>query len=156
MEENAIGGRVVLGTMRFAKAHLTLHAARRLAIHCAVVLGLGCLALPNCAQAADDPWWGKDKQKHLMLSSGLAVGTYAWLGHAGLEPASRMGLTTLVVLSLGALKEARDALGYGHPSWKDMTWNVIGNAVGLVVAWVVEAWLWPGTPRPSQGVGWVW
>jgi putative lipoprotein len=104
------------------------------------------VALPGRAQAADDAWWGKDKQKHLLLSSGAAFVTYVWLGHSGMEPSLRMGATALVVLGVGALKEARDALGYGHASWKDMTWNVIGTAVGLIVAWVVERCLWPKSP----------
>jgi len=98
----------------------------------------------------DDPWWGKDKQKHLLLSSGAALATYMWLGCFGLESSLRMGATSLVVLGAGALKEARDAMGYGHASWKDMTWNVIGLAVGLAVAWVVERWLWPANPWAPQ------
>ncbi|MCL2625463.1 MAG: hypothetical protein FWD46_01420 [Cystobacterineae bacterium] len=110
-----------------------------------------CLGLPSQAQAADDGWWAKDKRKHLIVSSSLAGVTYLWLGQTRLEPAFRMGASALVVLGLGALKEAWDALGYGQPSWKDMTWNVIGSAVGLVVAWFIEHWLWPAAPRGIPG-----
>jgi putative lipoprotein len=118
------------------------------------MLGLLCVCFHSSrVQAADDLWWAKDKQKHLLVSSGAAFATYIWLGHSGLESTSRAGVAALVVLGVGALKEARDALGYGHASWKDMTWNVIGTAVGLVVAWAVERWLWPRSVSPPRG-GW--
>ncbi|MCL2013126.1 MAG: hypothetical protein FWG75_10120 [Cystobacterineae bacterium] len=110
---------------------------------CMAAVGLLYVGFPNQARAAEDAWWGKDKQKHLVLSASAAAATYLWLGHTRVEPALRVGATTLVVLGIGALKEARDALGYGHPSWKDMSWNIIGNAVGLLVAWAIEHWLWP-------------
>jgi uncharacterized protein YfiM (DUF2279 family) len=114
------------------------------------MLGVGLLWLaffPRQAQAADDAWWGKDKRKHLLLSSGAAFAGYLWLGSMELEPAFRIGLTTLTVLGAGALKEAWDTGGRGQASWKDMAWNVVGNAVGLLLAWVVERWLWPGRQK---------
>jgi len=117
-----------------------------LALYCAAVAGFLCLALPGRAQAADDAWWAKDKQKHFLVSSTAAFAAYAWLGHFDVEPSLRMGTTALLVLGAGALKEARDAMGYGHASWKDMTWNVIGLTVGLAVAWLTERWLWPNNP----------
>ena len=117
--------------------------AKALRFHWAAVAAFLCVALPSQAQAAGDAWWGKDKQKHLLLSSGAALATYAWLGFFDVEPSVRTGATALVVLGAGALKEAWDLLGYGHPSWKDMTWNLIGLAVGLSVGWAVERWLWP-------------
>jgi len=128
------------------------HGALCAVLRCALVMGLLCCALgPMKAQAQSDAWWGKDKQKHLLVSLSVSAATYVWLGHSGVESSLRMGVTTLLVLSAGALKEARDAMGYGHPSWKDMTWNVIGTAVGLVVAYVVERWLWPQRPWVPRG-----
>jgi len=112
-----------------------------------VMASLLSLGLAQQAQAADDAWWGKDKQAHFFVSSGIAAATYLWLGQSQMEPFLRMGVSTGVVLGLGAIKEVWDVLGHGHPSWKDMTWNVIGSVVGLVVAWVVEYWLWPKAPR---------
>ncbi len=35
-------------------------------------------------------------------------------------------------------KEALDAAGYGQPSWRDLTWDVAGTAVGLGLALVVH------------------
>ena len=131
--------------MRLSPTH-GFHAAPRVALGCVVAVGFLCLALPGRAQAQGDAWWGKDKQKHFLVSSSAAFATYVWLGHSGLESPIRMGAAAMLVLSAGALKEARDAMGYGHASWKDMTWNVIGSVVGLVVGWVVERWLLPQTP----------
>jgi hypothetical protein len=47
-----------------------------------------------------------------------------------------------------ALKEGIDATGSGDPSWKDFTWDVIGAAVGLAVAWGVDAVVHGGKMPP--------
>ncbi len=42
-------------------------------------------------------------------------------------------------LVIGALKEGYDATGHGDPSWKDFAWDAMGAAVGLAIAWGIDA-----------------
>ncbi|MGZ3478566.1 MAG: hypothetical protein ACXVCJ_28960, partial [Polyangiales bacterium] len=46
-------------------------------------------------------------------------------------------------IALGAGKEIYDATGHGDPSWKDFTWDVIGTAVGLGLAWGIHSLAFP-------------
>ena len=41
-------------------------------------------------------------------------------------------------LSLGIGKEAYDAAGGGDPSFRDFTWDVIGTAVGVGIALLID------------------
>ena len=43
-----------------------------------------------------------------------------------------------VTLPMGAIKEGIEATGRGTPSRKDFTWDAIGAATGLLVAWLVD------------------
>lgn len=115
------------------------------------------LSLAGSAAAEEtDPWCGPDKAKHfgaslVLAAGGYAVGTAFFDGHAA--PAA---LGAGVALGAGLGKEALDAAGYGQPSWKDLTWDVAGTAVGLGLALVVHLALEPDPPpgeRPAESVG---
>jgi putative lipoprotein len=104
-----------------------------------VLLGLTLLATPSFARADDpDPWLGRDKAAHFAVSTGLAAAGYGVStaifearGHALL-------LGGAVSLAIGAGKELLDLAGYGDPSWKDFTWDVIGTVCGLALAWSLD------------------
>jgi putative lipoprotein len=91
------------------------------------------------ARAADpDPWFGKDKALHFAASGTIAVGGYTLgafvfdaRGHALILGAS-------LALTAGIAKEALDLTGFGDPSWRDLTWDVIGTVSGVAFAWAVD------------------
>ena len=135
--------------------------ARVLAI-AAVGLGLGAGARP--ARASDqDPWFGPDKKLHFEVSAGLAVGGYATgalLAQLSAHPERagdrrvRFALGAAVALGAGVGKELWDLSGHGDASFRDLTWDVIGTASGLVIAgaldWTLTALTRPTRPASSE------
>lgn len=108
--------------------------ARRLVM---VVLLLGLLA--RDARAADpDPWLGADKFKHAGLSAAIAAGGYTVGAFVFDARGHALILGGGIALAAGIGKETLDLAGYGDPSWKDLTWDVIGTVLGLAVAWGVD------------------
>lgn len=93
---------------------------------------------PSSTGAAADPWWGPDKALHLGVSGGLAATGYGvssiWLGRPWQRAAAGAGFA----LTLGAGKELADWAGYGHPSYKDMLYNLAGTALGVTLAYLVD------------------
>ncbi|MHB8873048.1 MAG: hypothetical protein ACYC8T_05120, partial [Myxococcaceae bacterium] len=106
---------------------------------------------PARAQAAgQDPWFGPDKALHFGACFGLSVTGYA----AGAilspdEPALRLGLGAGLALGAGIGKELFDLAAGGSPSWRDLTWDAIGTATGLLIAWTVD-WLFFEQDRPPR------
>ena len=104
------------------------------AVAFALVLGL---ATP--ARAADpDPWFGADKGLHFAATSGLAIGGYDGASLFTTDRRVRLAVGAGFSLTAGVAKELWDLAGHGTPSWKDLTWDAIGCAVGLAVAWLVD------------------
>jgi putative lipoprotein len=132
-------------------------AARRLAS--ASVAGLVALLIASSqpavalAQSGDD-WLGRDKALHFSFSAAIAAGGYG--GAALVTPDRRWRLVTGggLAIAAGAGKEIADAYGFGDPSWKDFTWDLIGTATGLGVAWLCDRFIWPHFgARPVPAVG---
>jgi putative lipoprotein len=102
-------------------------------------MAIGFTLVPRRAWAQDpDPWWGRDKALHFgagatIAATGYGVGTAIWP-----ERWKAMALGGGSAIAIGALKEGLDATGFGDPSWKDFTWDVIGAVVGLGVAYAVD------------------
>jgi len=124
---------------------------RRLPLFLPSIALAACLvAAPSPARADDaDPWFGKDKALHLggtALLSGIGYGL-------GLGGTDHRGYSFLIGASVGigagAIKELADFGGLGTPSWKDFTWDVIGTAVGLTVAFLIDLAVrgWDPSPR---------
>jgi putative lipoprotein len=91
------------------------------------------------ARGADpDPWFGTDKALHLGVSAGLAGGGYGMASVVYEERLPRFLWGGGVALAAGVGKECADSLGAGQASWKDLTWDAIGVAVGLGVAWLLD------------------
>ena len=109
----------------------------------AVLLCLAALA-PSSARGAvtelpsNDAWFARDKALHFSVSAGLAGAGY--LGGALLfEPPEARWLTgARVALGAGVAKELYDAGRGSFFSWKDLTWDVLGTATGLTLAWAVD------------------
>ena len=104
----------------------------------AVLLSTVVSTASNAEAQTDDPWLGPDKAMHFGVSAGLAAGGYA-LGAVFWEDyAPRLLLGAGIALTLGIAKELADLAGLGNASWKDMAWNVIGIATGLLLAVLVD------------------
>jgi putative lipoprotein len=100
---------------------------------------LGALLGAGTAHAADpDPWLGPDKALHFTISAATAATGYGTA--AILTPDKRYRFLTGASLALaaGVGKEVLDFYGPGDASWKDLTWDVVGTATGLAVAWAIN------------------
>ncbi len=105
-----------------------------------LVVGL-CLTSP----ARADDGWGRDKSLHFGISIALGAGGY---GGASLLVKPRWARALLgggLAIGVGGAKELWD-IRHGDPSWKDFTWDVIGSAAGVTVAYLLDLTL--STPRP--------
>ena len=109
--------------------------ARNVALVIVLVLAAASTARPA---RADDDWLGRDKALHFAVAMGLASGAYG-VSAIKLEPMwQRAAVGAGFALTLGAAKELYDLGGRGDPSWKDFTWDVIGTASGLLIAWGLD------------------
>lgn len=93
---------------------------------------------PSFASAqVQDEWWAEDKAKHFAASAVLAAGGYALAATRYESREARLATGFAVSFSAGVAKEIWDARGNGVASWRDMVWNGIGIATGLLVAsWI--------------------
>ena len=97
------------------------------------------LATVPAAASDDDPWFGRDKALHFGVSAAIASSGYA-LGTAIFERRwQAAALGGGLAITAGAGKELLDMTGTGDPSWRDFTWDLIGTAVGLGVAFAIDA-----------------
>ena len=111
-------------------------------ITCAGLILLALIFHPSQSTASDrDPWWGHDKLLHFSVSVGLS-GT-AYLGTSFLTPKEihRATIAETVAFSAGIAKEVYDKFNHGDPSFRDLTWDLIGSTTGTVVAWLIDRYL---------------
>lgn len=104
-----------------------------------VVVGF---ALPARARAeTSDPWFARDKALHFSASSLIAGGGYG--GASLLTERTWLRSTSGAALGLaaGVGKELYDLSGRGHPSWRDLTWDAVGTATGVLVAWLLDRYV---------------
>ena len=100
---------------------------------------IALLLVTTTARAADpDPWFGTDKAIHFGFSAGLAIGGYHVAMTFSESPKVRLAYGASVALLAGIGKELWDASGNGNPSWKDLTWDVLGTAVGLAICLFID------------------
>jgi len=88
----------------------------------------------------DDPWFGRDKALHFSFSAVLAGAGY---GGAALLTESedrrwRLLAGAGVALTAGIGKELYDLSGHGDASARDLAWDAVGTATGLLVAWTID------------------
>lgn len=106
------------------------------------------------AQGDPDPWLAPDKALHFSLSAGLAGVGYGTTALWSEDRRVRLAVGAGFALALGTAKELADLAGWwGHPSWKDFAWDVAGTAVGVLLSWVLDVFvftpLFPPHPAPA-------
>ncbi len=101
------------------------------------LLALLLVAAPRPARA-EDPWLGPDKAAHFGVSAAIASATYALSVPAVERPELRLLTGFGAAVAAGGLKELWDLSGSGTPSWKDFTWDVLGAAVGGLLAYAID------------------
>jgi putative lipoprotein len=100
------------------------------------------LALASTARATEaDPWFGRDKALHFGATFTLASGGYAGTALLTERPAVRAAAGAGLGLGAGIAKEVYDRYAGGDPSWRDLTWDAMGTATGVLVAWLVDRYL---------------
>lgn len=127
------------------------HASRAAVL----VLVVSALAPASArAQSDPDPWWAPDKALHLSASAVLASGGYVGAAALGADRPTRLLAGGVFALTLGVVKELADLAGLGQPSFKDLAWDAIGTALGLVVTWAVDVLFFspaPAARSPEPG-----
>ena len=92
---------------------------------------------PARGQASDD-WFGRDKALHFSFSAAIAGAGYGGASLATEDRRWRLAVGGGLAIAAGAGKEIADSYGFGDPSWKDFTWDLIGTATGLGVAYLID------------------
>jgi putative lipoprotein len=111
------------------------------------------LAGPRVARADSantDPWFGRDKLIHFAASGSLAIVGYAGASMLTENRPARIGAGATLALGAGVAKELWDLEGHGDASWRDLGWDVIGAATGLLVSLGVD-WAVHRMFRPPPG-----
>ena len=97
------------------------------------------LASEARAQQQDsDPWFGHDKALHFTASASLAMVGYGAAALKTDDRPTRVAAGVVIALGAGLLKEAWDLTGHGDASWRDLTWDVIGTATGVLLAYAID------------------
>lgn len=104
----------------------------------ALILLVAVWPMLGAAQQDPDPWFAPDKALHFSFSAGLAGLGYGGTALVTEDRAVRLVVGGSVALAAGLAKELLDLAGLGHPSWKDLAWDVAGTAVGLVLSWLID------------------
>ena len=118
-----------------------------------LLVSLTALAAPRVARAdsADaDPWFGRDKLIHFAASGSLAVVGYANASMLTENRPARIGAGAALAVGAGVAKELWDLDGHGDASWRDLSWDLIGAATGLLVSVGVD-WAVHRMFRPPAG-----
>lgn len=113
--------------------------------------------LPGVARAQSvpdpDPWWGPDKALHLVFSSAIAGAGYGITAAFTDSRPVRLLVGGAAGLLAGTAKELLDLAGLGDPSWKDFTWDVIGTACGVLVAFLLDVFVITPLMQPAHQSG---
>lgn len=113
--------------------------------------------LPGVARAQSvpdpDPWWGPDKALHLVFSSAIAGAGYGITAAFTDSRPVRLLVGGAAGLLAGTAKELLDLAGLGDPSWKDFTWDVIGTACGVLVAFLLDVFVITPLMQPAYQSG---
>jgi putative lipoprotein len=98
--------------------------------------------LPARSARADavggDDWLGRDKALHFSASAVIAGAGYGGASLLTDDRRWRLAAGGGLAIAAGAGKEIADSYGLGDPSWKDFSWDLIGTATGLGIAYLID------------------
>jgi putative lipoprotein len=115
------------------------------------IAGTMMVSPASALSSDDDPWFGRDKALHFGVSAAIASTGYA-IGTAVFEQRWKAAaLGGGLAVGAGAGKELVDLAGYGDPSWRDFTWDLVGTAVGLGLAFAIDSLVRTRPSEPSGG-----
>jgi uncharacterized protein YfiM (DUF2279 family) len=115
------------GSRRTARGARSKRAATLL------LAGAAMLGASAAGAQSTDSWVGTDKAMHLGLSAPFGMFGATFAG-AEASTATRLAYGTLIGSLPGLAKELSDMRGRGDPSARDMAFNVLGAALGALVA----------------------
>lgn len=95
-----------------------------------------CAAQP--AQATEDPWLGRDKALHFGATATLSIGGYTAGRQVCEDRTTALAVGAGIAMGAGIAKELADMAGAGDPSWRDLTWDLVGTVTGLAFAWTID------------------
>jgi len=113
------------------------------------VLTAAVLTQAGAARADEaDPWFGHDKLLHFEAAGSLTVIGYAGGSMLTTDRPARDATGVALGLGAGIAKELWDLDGHGDASWRDLTWDAVGAATGVLVAaafdWTIHrVFNWP-------------
>lgn len=113
------------------------------------------LSAPAFAQA-DDPWLSPDKGLHFAVSAGIASAGYAGAAVFTRDRHVKFAVGLALSLAAGTGKEMLDAFRAGSDSsYKDLAFDALGIATGLVISWLVDFLIEKFAPQPwlTRGPG---
>jgi uncharacterized protein YfiM (DUF2279 family) len=100
------------------------------------------LALTPRARAAEpDPWFGRDKALHFGATFTLASGGYAGTALLSERQGVRAAAGAGLAMTAGVAKEIYDHYAGGDPSLRDLTWDVVGTATGVLVSYLLDRYV---------------
>ena len=106
-----------------------------------LVLALGIGAPPKAAAADPDPWFGRDKALHFGATFTLSTGGYASTAFGSERQGVRAAAGASLAMSAGIAKEIYDHYAGGDASFRDLTWDAVGTATGVLVAWLLDRYV---------------
>ncbi len=105
---------------------------------------------PRVSRAqTEDPWLGPDKALHFSVSAAIAGGGYGVTAALDQDRPLRFAIGGALGVGAGVAKELLDLAGSGDPSWKDLTWDLLGVATGLALAFAVDRLIEALTGEPA-------
>jgi len=115
------------------------------------------LGAASPAYASDD-WLGRDKAWHFSISLALGAGGYGLSATFLDDPLPRAAVGFGFAMLLGVGKEIWDAMGHGDPSGRDLAWDVVGAATGVLLAYVIDRLVHRlrSHARPPMALGVAW
>jgi putative lipoprotein len=129
---------------------LTVTARILLAVLTVSAVSAGPLGVAHAESADADPWWGRDKLIHFSASASLAIVGYAGTSMGTESRPARAAAGAALAVGAGAAKELWDLDGHGDASWRDLTWDLIGAATGVLISLAVD-WSIHRLLRPPAG-----
>ena len=106
-------------------------------------LAIGSLVflVAGASGAESDPWWGRDKALHFSACGMLAGDGYGTASVLSKRESTRVLAGFGLAVAAGVGKEVYDKTGHGDPSWRDLTWDVVGGATGAAISWIIDRYV---------------